>query len=185
MGFHIDVRIDLTPTQKRIMRGAVVTSVVLASLGIGLAVAKPKQWMGGDPLAAADLNGLNVVSVGNVSYSVGATKFCGQTKGTFTGNIGGYSVAKTTCETTCSSPTAHMCTIEEIIRSAQLGVPSQSAAGWYAGGFRSNDGQPQILVDCQAWTSANSALAGPATGGGNWAPTDISCNQQYAINCCD
>ena len=193
MGINIDVRIDLTPTQKKIIRAAVVAGSVIAALGVGLALAAPHQWKANDPLAAADLNGLNVVSytsdAGTTStFSVGATKFCGITPVTTTGaivysSIGGYRGAKKACESVAScgnSPTAHMCNAEELVRSSQLGVPT--AYGWVSSGTTPTQ-------DCLGWTSGALAQSGAAWdntfAGGGGVPNALSCNANVPILCCD
>lgn len=193
MGIHIDVRIDLTPKQKKIIRAAVVTGCVIGALGVGLAVAAPHQWKSSDPLAAADLNGLNVVSYTSdagttTSYSVGATKFCGITPVTTTGavvyaTVTGYPGTKRACENVAScgnSSTAHMCTAEELVRSTQLGVPT--ASGWISSGTSANSGS-----DCLGWTNGTINWAGAA-----WTisavgpvPNTVSCNDMNPILCCD
>jgi hypothetical protein len=71
-------------------------------------------------------------------YSLDAT-YCGKTAATSspftTGNITGYVVAKTLCESVAqcnNAPSAHMCTNEEIVRSRQLGVYVEH--GWHSTG---------------------------------------------------
>jgi hypothetical protein len=97
------------------------------------------------------------------SYSIGPTKYCGTTSATTNGALaGGPVAAKQMCETACSSPTAHVCSEEERIRTVALGgaVPS---AGWYAG----NGG------DCSGWTGLGDSHAtiwqadGAVLAGGN------------------
>lgn len=193
MGINIDVRIDLTPKQKKLIRAAVVTGSVIGALGVGLAVAAPHQWKASDPLAATDLNGLNVVSYTTdagvkTSYSVGATKFCGITPVTTTGavvfaTVTGYPGTKKACENVAScgtSPTAHMCTTEEMVRSTQLGIPT--ASGWISSGVAVN-----TISDCLAWTNSTINVAGAAwtiTASGP-VPNSVSCNAMSPILCCD
>lgn len=191
MGIKIDIKIDLSPTQKRIIRGAVVLGSVIAALGVGIAIAAPHQWKANDPLAAADLNSLNVVSYtgdgGASSYSTGATKFCGITPVTTTGaivysGVGGYRGTKLACENVAScgnSPTAHMCTTEEMIRSSALGMTT--ANGWIASGVGN--------ADCLGWKDDTIQKSGAAwdttfMGGGGVANL-LSCNATTPILCCD
>lgn len=193
MGIHVDVRIDLTPKQKKVIRAAVVTGSVIAALGLGLAVAAPHQWKASDPLAAADLNGLNVVTyssdAGTVMYSVGPTTFCGITPVTTTGavvyaTVPGYRGAKKACENVSScgnSPTAHMCTAEELVRSSQLGIPT--ASGWISSGVAAGTG-----TDCFGWTNGTISWSGAAWNTN--VPTGavsnlVSCNASLPILCCD
>lgn len=195
MGIHIDDRIALTRTQKKVIRAAVVTGSVIAALGVGLAIAAPHQWKASDPLAAADLNGLNVLTytsdAGTVSYSVGPTKFCGSTPFTTAGTIDyaglkGYAAAKKACETVPScgnSVTAHMCTSEELVRTAQLGAPTES--GWQSSGTVDVH-TGGTIADCWGWTQSQASLMGltwnppPAP-----MPNGGPCSDLHPILCCD
>lgn len=195
MGINVDIRIDLSPKQKKIVRAAVVTGSVIAALGIGIAIAAPHQWKATDPLAAGDLNGLNVLSYTSdagvtTSYSVGATRFCGITPTTTTGQVvyaatTGYAGVKKACENVSScgnSPTAHMCTSEEMARSSELGVPT--ATGWITSGAPGGG----TGIDCYGWTNGTVSYYGPAwdnvtTAGGT--PNSESCNSVNPILCCD
>jgi hypothetical protein len=191
----IVIDLDLTSAQKKIVRSAVVAGAVIAALGVGIAVAAPHTWATNDALKAADLNGLNVVSyttadAGTFQYSVGATKFCGMssttTNGAITyGSLTGYPAGKRMCETaTGCSTTAHMCTLDEFIRSQQLNMTS-GGSGWYAGGWRANDGTSiAVIVDCGGWTYSGSNNAGPA-GGIPGDPSYTSCDQLLHVMCCD
>lgn len=46
------------------------------------------------------------------------------------GNMGGWVAARTLCQTTCSSETAHLCSAEEVSRSWQYGAPGFSPSAW-------------------------------------------------------
>ena len=118
-------------------------------------------------------------------YGVGAT-FCGSTlagtDGKFMeGSATGYAAAKLKCEAvpTCSS-SAHMCTTDEIVRSASLGkmVPT----GWYSAGVRIAV-QGEFAVDCLGWTNNDPAYAGIAWGGK--FPSTTGCNSKILALCCD
>jgi hypothetical protein len=196
MGIHIDVRIDLTPKQKKLIRAAVVTGSMIGALGVGLAVAAPHQWKSSDPLAAGDLNGLNVVSYTTdagitTSYSVGATKYCGLTPVTTTGaivyaTVPGYPGAKKACENVAacgSSKTAHMCTAEEMVRSTQLGILTPNVNGWISSGVVGGN----TTTDCFGWTNGTISWAGAAwiTGASGPVANAVSCNSPSPILCCD
>lgn len=198
MGIDIQIRIDLSPLQKRILRSAIVGGGVVAALGIGLAIAAPHQWNTNDPLKAADLNGLNVISyttdAGTLTYSVGATKYCADSPTTTNGAISyagftGYAAAKKMCETaTGCSATAHMCTGEEVVRSAALTVAGSGLYGWYAGSYRSEDGTTGTghpIVDCSGYTYSGSNNGGPIAQSPVWNPTYDSCDQLHHVLCCD
>lgn len=64
--------------------------------------------------------------------------YCGATSSSFTGSAGGYTAIKSLCQTACNKRTAHLCSGEEVIRSASLGMlPVTGAVGWYATGHMS------------------------------------------------
>jgi hypothetical protein len=133
----------------------------------------------------ANFSAATVVTVGSVHYSVGATKYCGQTP-THDGNLGGYSGAKHLCETACSSTTAHMCTSEELTRTSQLGVTIAIGVlgGWYATGINENySGNP--VNDCVGWTSNAIGNNGPSWAPG--LPQNNNCGATNAVPvlCCD
>lgn len=183
MGIDIQIRIDLTPLQKRILRMAFVSGGVLAALGVGVAVAAPHEWTTSDPLKAADLNGLNRVTTdAGIQYSVGTTLYCGTTTTTYTGSLGGYPGAKQACEGACSSKTAHMCLADEIVRSSQLNM--SVGTGWYSGGIFAvgNDTTHQVLNDCDAWSGTGQY--GPVWNG-TGGPVLVYCGSSYPIVCCD
>lgn len=92
----------------------------------------------------------------------------------------GYVGAKTICENLVKTKTAHMCTADELIRSAQLGktIPN----GWYATGVQ--DAQ-NVAQDCRGWTS-NDSVQG--TKGALWTgvfPSAQSCGVTASVLCCD
>ena len=60
MGIDININIDLSPWQRRIVRVAVVVGAVIGALGVGIAIAAPidTTWVVmGAPLTAANLKG--------------------------------------------------------------------------------------------------------------------------------
>jgi hypothetical protein len=154
--------------------------------------AAPTTFAPGETLSATKLNGAfadadrrlvqlesRVDNAGH--YSVGAV-FCGATLGSTTGDMSGlggdkgYAGAKTACQTTCDkSPTAHMCTSDEVVRSAALAIAMK--AGWYA------TGEP-YASDCAGFTSAT--VSGTA-----WhiapvaSPALTSCSLSLPVLCCD
>jgi hypothetical protein len=195
------VDVDLSARQKKIIRAGVVTGAVIAALGLGLAIAAPHQWSTNDPLKATDLNGLNVVSyasdAGTASYSVGATKFCGATTTTFTGALGGYAGAKQQCQGTCSTPTAHMCLTDELIRSQALGVDLSTVSGWYAAGGYVLTSAPAGFIQSDCGGSGTTAAGYTQTTsndpsytlyGAVWEGNEFDsekCTTSHPIMCCD
>lgn len=92
---------------------------------------------------------------------------------------------KTLCQQTCgSSPTAHMCSAEEVIRLASVGALA-APHGWYSTGTGSLAGgsiNGQYYLDCNGWTSHNTYdhaiyWAGQALTG--------DCSDQRPALCCD
>jgi len=112
------------------------------------------------------------------------------------GTVGGYRSAKVICEQTCNAPGAHMCSSEEVFRSAQLGVlppPGPPTYYWMAGGafsyYSPGSGNSR---DCIGWTTNASTewggLFGDDTGGPAgtqrvWADID-RCNATHKVACC-
>jgi hypothetical protein len=200
MPIDIRIRIDLSPRQKRVMRAAVVGGTVIAALGLGVALATvPNSFSSGQSVSANSMNqnftyldskARFVAALDGGQYSVGATHFCGIGPTNTTGAISysgmtGYAGAKAICAaaTGCGpSATAHMCTGEELARSAQLGITPPT--GWYstytwlitsgAGGAAS------VQSDCIGWTSTT---AMGALGGAG--PTVAACSTSEPVLCCD
>lgn len=206
MPIHIDLRLDLSKTQKGIVRAAVVTGAVLASLGIGLAVAAPidTTWIAANqPIPAAslkaNLDGLQqqvskpVLARNGKQYSLNAT-YCGKTAPTNGQVTNGYAGAKSLCETVAAcgnSLSAHMCTNEEIGRSAQIGIPIDT--GWYSSAAFSfypacssgTCGSGQSTSDCNGWSSNNAAEYALTWQTGGRVLFYVSCNNTQPILCCD
>jgi hypothetical protein len=120
------------------------------------------------------------------TYSLDAV-FCGASPGLFNGKeVGSYQGAKKKCEETCGgSPTAHLCTTQEVMRSESVGVPITATVGWINNGIEINPGNSTIYInDCLRWSSeANTS------GGFGWTantgPTSIRCNESAQLICCD
>jgi hypothetical protein len=91
-----------------------------------------------------------VANVDGGAFSVGTTLYCGSTPST-PGDLGalpygqGYLAAKQACATKCGTTTAHMCSSEELTRSAQLAI-YPPAEGWFASGVAS--AQSTLIADC-------------------------------------
>jgi hypothetical protein len=200
MPIDIRIRIDLSPGQKRMMRAAVVAGAVIGALGLGVALATvPNSFSSGQAVSASSMNqnftyldskARFVAVIDGGQYSVGATHFCGTGPTNTTGAISysgvtGYAGAKAMCgaATGCgSSATAHMCTGEELARSAQLGINPPS--GWYATYTwlitSGAGGAANVQSDCIGWTSTTAMGAIGGTG-----PTVVSCSTSEPVLCCD
>ena len=115
----------------------VPTMVVLGVAAV--VIAAPVQWGASEMLTLVKMNAITVVTTDAGSYSVGATKYCGTGPTNTTGAISyngatGYAGAKAMCQASSgcgSSATAHMCTTEELARSAQMEIAIPD--GWYSG----------------------------------------------------
>lgn len=174
-----------TPRWVRKTLAYVVPAIVV--LGVAaVVIAAPVQWGASETLTQAKMNAITVVTNGSVSYSVGATKYCGTGPSPTTGAISyntltGYAGAKAMCQasTGCGpSLTAHMCTSDEILRSRMVGISVPTSA-WYATGVGVPVSGGQIY-DCAAYTSA-------AAFGASWAgdPDYAACTTSQPILCCD
>jgi hypothetical protein len=202
------VDLEMSPrVKRRLLRLGLPIALVLG--GSALAYANvPKVWNSGDKLLAADLNGnfsaldtrittleggRFVGVVNGKKYSVGATSFVKSTSmggpnnnGTYDGlAVGGYSGAKTACEAATSSASAHMCTGEELARSAAVGIAAPSPDGWYAGLYQADNGTARYN-DCNAYTTNSGSFWGSTNhSGGNWTPAISVCSSFNPILCCD
>jgi hypothetical protein len=165
--------------------------------------AAPPSFAPGETLSAAKLNGALAEADGRLTkiesrITAGgkialAGLYCGATaaatKGDLSGLGGGqgYLGAKAACEATCNhSPTARICTGDDLVRSASLGMSMKN--GWFAGGvaaqYRDNTASYGV-TDCAGFTSGD----GPGgLLGQDWTPAGPIyhwCNEEYALLCCD
>lgn len=202
MGIEIKIDVELSPLQKRVVRCAVISGVVVAALGIGLAVAAPHQWTTNDALKATDLNSLNVIANdAGARQSVGATSICGitsPTQGDLSGLTNGVGISYAKARSACAVPvagcstTAHMCSAEEVLHSASLAQFSGLTVGtyyWYST-MRWQAGS--LADDCAGWTTnANTPRYASAlfvtTGNSQTLvqPSGISCDTSLSVLCCD
>ena len=180
--------IELSARGKRnvVLGGALV---IVAATALPADANVPNQFSTGDVLSASKMNadfadidawrGHPVVTHGGKQWSLGAA-YCGSTAATNGQITGGYAGAKSLCETACASPSAHMCTAEELVRTVQMGAAT--GAGWYADGVSDSSGAP--ASDCNGWTSSATEVFGM-----NWAashPSVQACSySSYGAQCCD
>lgn len=132
----------------------------------------------------AETAGGMIVTSGGRSISVGGV-YCGATAA-MSGSLGGYTGAKALCETACGDSAAHMCSTEEIVRSAQLMIGIGGA--WFAAGSSpifvggASCTTTCSLNDCQGWTTSNTWSAGST-----WSSTAanyMACNTSQPVACC-
>jgi hypothetical protein len=186
---HVKIKVYVIDCETpRWLRKTIACAVPLAVvLGAAtLVLATPQQWTAGQTLQAIDLNKLSVVTNGSSKYSVGATAYCGTGPTNTTGAISyngktGYAGAKAMCEASSAcgnSATAHMCTSDELVRSAQLGM---TPVGWYSSGYDVTNVAGYHENDCGGWTSNGSYEAAA------WGPNpgfDL-CGHSNPVLCCD
>ncbi len=114
------------------------------------------------------------------------------------GALVGYAAAKKICEADVASPSAHMCTAAEMVRSAAIGVAMPQGYTWIATGQMDSDQglssvAERLKVDCYGFTWDNTA--DPKVSGTTWnvksgsepggAPSSGVCSLQYKVACCD
>ncbi|MFI5300439.1 MAG: hypothetical protein ACHREM_20320 [Polyangiales bacterium] len=204
------IKIDTEIPFPKWARGALLMAVGGLVVGVGMrAFASPPNWTSGETLTAAGLTQLSVATAGTASYSVGATVFVGITSGTHTGNLladphagtaaNGYQAAANICraEVTGATPTIHMCTAEEIMRTAALGMPMPQQPGVLpavnaVGRFSTMvqaPGSGSPAADCTGWTGTTGAAAVDVSyagaSGGGWAASTTSCGSAMYLLCCD
>lgn len=218
---------DATIARTLFRRSLVVAIPVATVVGLTFAAyAAVQTFQRGEPLSATKMNGnfaelearikaveqqgKPVVSVGTKRYSIGAT-YCGYTAptrarfpGPFPTVPGGYAGGKTLCEAVASCGTApmsgasaHMCTAEELARSAQLGMlegqtfgPHLVFAGsFYQYGWMTSAGTGDD--ECNGWTrDVADSRRGPTwhvanAGTGVMYPSTAQCSEQVPILCCN
>jgi hypothetical protein len=125
----------------------------------------------------AETAGRMIVRSGGRQISVGGI-YCGYTAG-MTASLGGYAGAKALCQTVCGDPAAHMCTGDEVERSAQLGGVG---FGWFSAGVATAvSGVSALADDCQGWTSSAATSYGHVFMD---RPYAVPCSMTYGVACC-
>jgi hypothetical protein len=172
--FRIEIVIDRASAHRVLIVGGVLA--ILASAGAVLAV--PKTFQDGDTLTAGDLNRnfsdleARVATIESFKsratqagkYSVGAA-YCGSSASTL-GDLSGitapgnsYTKAKAACEAAagCSS-TAHVCTEEEIYRSASTG--NAPPDGWIMANLAVRMAGNFPVHGCLSFTTSSNTYSG-------------------------
>ncbi len=193
------IELGLPPAAKRAAARILPAAVLLFGFG-GAVDAAPQSFAAGEPLSSSKMNAnfaeidqrLSRVDAwlgaGN-RYAAGAV-FCGATATATTGDMSGFGVAKgyaaalTACRQTCSNaPTAHMCTADEVVRSAALGV--EVAEGWYATGLVGLASASYTMSDCQGFSTISSSYYGVRWESSYPGPVWSTCATSYPVLCCD
>ena len=137
-----------------------------------------------------------VMEVNGATYSLGAI-YRQTTDGKLDGNLlatlpptaksaNGYHAAKLLCQNKLNSASAHMCSSEEMSRSAQLGVSISDKMGWISTGAGAG-----LFRDCRGWSSKGDQpppVNDPNDSGVLWVgggPVPGGCNEPHYIHCCD
>jgi hypothetical protein len=153
----------------------------------------PREQIGAVPYALEADHAVSATSAdrvtrrsGSVSISAGGA-FCGQTPPT-PGNVGGYRAASAMCRAAAGcGVAAHVCTGDELVRSAVLGVGPTARETQYAAGAWGSTTTGEIN-DCLGFTSNAVAdfnrlwATGPGSDG---VPTTTNCANAYPIACCE
>jgi hypothetical protein len=114
--------------------------------------------------------------------SVGGV-LCGETTPSSVATFGGWTGVKSLCQLQCSGPEAHMCNLDEMVRSANAGIlPTQN--GWIVGGWGREHASAPIVNACVGWTDATSSYAAQTWDGAEGYPDAHLCSEQRAILCC-
>jgi hypothetical protein len=196
---EIVIRLKLPDVGTWGRRFFLVTALLVGASAVAFAVLpkSPPTFVSGNILSAADLNALSTdltdldgrlskptITVSGKKYSTQAV-YCGYTPAMVNGSQGGYAGVKALCEAVpmCgSSPTAHVCTSEELARSVQLGL--QPARGWYMSALWGWDGSVGLpITDCNGFTSSLHSVVGSS-----WYSLGVTadyCDASLSILCCD
>jgi hypothetical protein len=177
-----------------------IPAIVLGAAAVALAGTPLHVWSNGDVLDAGDLNGnfanlqgqinagrfVRALPDSGASVSTGATLYCGtgptNTTGVISYNGTGYPAARAMCQQSSgcgSSPTAHMCSAEEMLLSAQLGI--SMPGGWFSSFTAA--AYTYEVADCVGWTNNASNYLGLSWNGTQ--PYVVACSTSIPVLCCD
>ncbi len=184
-------------TARRLAVWLTVPMGVLAGATVAAWADVPNAFKAGDLLSANTLNAnfvdidkwraRPVVTRGGKKYSLGAT-YCGSTTTTTNGQITqGYAGTKVLCEAVaaCSnSPSAHMCTSDEMVRSSVLGIVPAANVWFSAGGGMFYNGTYD-QDDCGGWVSASNTRYGAFWSGQFNHGSATVCTATMPVACCD
>lgn len=198
MRVQIHIDFEVPPRVKRAMK---IAAPVLVLLVGGVVYANvPNTFKDGDALSAQTMNDnftsldtrlskletLSAKETADGGYALGAA-YCGSSTATTAGDMSGLSVtgtgyakARSQCQLTCASSSAHMCTSPELTRTAALGIP-MSGQGWASSGEATGNGN----YECLGWTSASSTYLATIWNNVPMGPSIVDCSKLYPILCCD
>jgi hypothetical protein len=158
--------------------------------------ALPRTHLGAVPYS---LETARVTRSGPTGDVTAAATVCGfstnATNGMFTsGAATGFAAARAICQATCASPSAHICSGEEMSVSVQAGIaaaPLGNVAWVFSPRALDTDvATPSIVVDsCRGFTNATHAIGGAAWDfgliPGNPVPSWDYCDRTHLVACCD
>lgn len=208
-----------TPRQTRLgLLVLVPLALVLGPRALAWADLQIKTaWSKGDKLSATEMGDQFAkikTAIDKPSVTLGAVqfgrtgKYLGKSDPTtgkwVSGALVGYAAGKKICEDKFQSPTAHVCSADEVIQNAAVNPGAFSIGqAWIVGGtqyfdMRPNANKQEILVmqNCTGWTSNigledGSSLIhydGPSFNKNNEGavvPSTEHCNDSFPIHCCD
>jgi hypothetical protein len=207
------VDLELSTKAKKRLAFGVPLALILASGAIafaGINWTPPHEWSNdaganyaGPSLKASDLDdNFNTLADAGATLQaqvdglqgqitalqVGAATFCGVTS-PVDGKIGSYALAQQACASVANcTASAHMCSGDELVRSAQMGN-RPGVNGWYSlgAGIAGTTNSPEVPTDCVGWTNNDSTVYGPNwTNQGSYsAPLGAPCDGALAILCCE
>ena len=161
--------------------GTGLMAVLFTAGLLAVAVNSLTTFTSGTLVKASEVNA-NFAALKAAIEGIPSGTFCGLSSSTFTGNMGGYTAAKSTCVNTCGNSNAHMCSAHEVSISSQQGLLPASF-GWFSGGVNAIGDSSFQLTDCQGFTSASNTIRGTL-----WHPSLFpwrdTCDQSYKILCC-
>lgn len=125
---------------------------------------------------------------GRISSSTLGT-FCGFTASGYDGaQVGGYTGAKSKCETACGNTSAHMCTAHEVMISLQLGISMAGSGGFgafYMSGIKATSvNAPNPIRDCSDWTSNSASDYGGGIDNAGSLVVNRNCGTTAKLACC-
>lgn len=167
-------------------------ATVIAHADVQIAPFQPNTLLTAGALNAAlqalkDNANHPVITRGGAAYSTAATTCGGLTPRS--PNLGGWKSSKTLCESACASPSAHVCTEEDVLRSLALSTSLPfSTGGENRFRFAAGSAQYNSAINCVGWTTNAGSGYTPtlvATADGLKHGDFLGCNEEVGIACCD
>ena len=164
---------------------AIAVAAMVPLIGRATPPAVPNTFAPSAPITAAGMNDNFGELENQISRRSGL--YCGQTAPTTGAIPGEWVTVATRCRAAagCSS-TAHMCTLDEIMLSAQYSLtPSSDGWGWIATGARATAPEGMIQPECQGWSTTSGLSNAWYRNGAVQVVNALSCSTPTPIYCCD